>query len=359
MKYNKAVVNGRFTPCMHNGHVSMILDAIQVAEYVHIIVGSANKFPDVRNPVPAEDRVYMVTQVLHEVLKPEDVERVHIHMCDDYANDETWKTQIRTLIDERQTDKIAMVGFDKDEDSYWLYEFGWDHIPVSPTLINYYGIPTPMSSTFLRDSWLRDGNILNTWSTIVPKSCIEFLYNYAYDSYGNIKPEFKRLREEREYWDKEVKKFKDYPYKSSLNCCTADNVVLCNNHVLLIERAFQPGMGAWALPGGHKDNNETFRYAALRELEEEVKIDVKPAVLRGSIRGSEIFDDPKRSAGGICKPTVAQFIVLQPDENGNCPVVLGQFETKKAFWMPLHLVKKNRNMMFDDHYLIIQHFTSI
>lgn len=355
-KFSKAVVIGRFNPTMHKGHVSMIHKGLEVAQSVYIVIGSANKFPDVKNPIPADHREWMVNSVLMEEFTPEQRSRIRIVRVNDYKyNDEKWKTEVRFSVQEKYGDKITMIGFEKDEDSYWLHEFGWVHTPVDPYMVDFLGRNVPMSSTFLRDSWLRH----ERWPLVeaFPKASIEFLKKYTWDEDGSLRPEFQRLHEERLMWDKEIKKFESYPYPEAINCCTADAVVLCNNHVLLIERKFAPGKGAWALPGGHKESHETFRYCALRELEEEVKLKVPAKVIRGSIRGSQLFDDPNRSPV-FSKPTVAQFIVLQPNADGSLPKVKADSDAKKAKWVPLHEIKRDP-ILFDDHFDIITHFIGL
>ncbi len=49
--------------------------------------------------------------------------------------------------------------------------------------------------------------------------------------------------------------------------------------VLLIKRRLPPGIGAWALPGGHIDFNESAEAAAIREVKEETGLDIKLAGL--------------------------------------------------------------------------------
>ena len=355
-KFSKAAVIGRFNPVMHNGHVSMVRKGLEVAEVVYIVIGSANKFPDVKNPVPINHREHMVRSVLATKFTQQERNRVRVVTVNDYKyNDEKWKTEVRFAIQERRGDTITMVGFEKDQDSYWLHEFGWEHTPVDPYMVDFLGRNVPMSSTFIRDAWLRN----EKWPLVsaFPKASIDFLAKYTWHDDHSMRSEFLRLHEERLMWDKELKKFENYPYREALNCCTADAVVLCNNHVLLIERKFHPGKGAWALPGGHKEEHETFRYCALRELEEEVKLKVPAKVIRGSIRGSQLFDDPNRSPV-FSKPTVAQFIVLQPDADGKLPKVKADSDAKQAKWVPLHEIKRNP-ILFDDHFDIITHFIGL
>lgn len=356
-KYTKAVVIGRFQPTMHLGHVSMIHKALEVAEKVYIVIGSANKYPDIKDPVPFHTRKFCVMDILCEDFTLEQRNRIVITSVNDYKyNDEKWKTEVRYAVDELYTDKIAMIGFHKDEDSYWLHEFGWTHIPVEPTMVNFLGKYVPMSSTFIRDHWLRTGKII--LGDMLPNHSKNFLKDFTWTNNCKYKAEFDRLHEERLYWDKELKKFEGYPYPEALHACCADAVVICNNHILLIERKFAPGKGALALPGGHKESHETFRYAALRELEEEVGLKVSPKVIRGSIKGSQMFDDPNRS-NEISKPTVAQYIVLQPNNDGKLPRLQAGSDAKQALWVPLHVIKRDPSMIFADHFDIITHFTGI
>lgn len=52
-------------------------------------------------------------------------------------------------------------------------------------------------------------------------------------------------------------------------------------HVLLIERAYDPFAGYWALPGGHIDADEMPEAAARRELFEETGVEVEGLELVG------------------------------------------------------------------------------
>ncbi|MEV8365911.1 NUDIX hydrolase [Streptomyces niveus] len=61
---------------------------------------------------------------------------------------------------------------------------------------------------------------------------------------------------------------------------TADVVLIADNHVLLIERGWDPFEGMWALPGGHVDPGEEVQTAAARELAEETGITVPMESLR-------------------------------------------------------------------------------
>lgn len=350
--YNKAVVLGRFQP-FHKGHAKLIHEAVKVAKSVYIVIGSANCYPNIKNPFTVEQRIEMISEYIKNHFTMSEINKINFVSVNDYRyNDEKWKTEVRTQIDEQLSDKICMVGFEKDADSYWLKEFGWNVHDVEPVLF----LDTPLSATPYRENLL-ESNIPRNWTqgyveTILPKETLTFIEQF-------IKTEtFKRLREEMIHYRNEELKFADYPYKGSMHFCTADAVVVCNNHLLVIERKFAPGKGAWALPGGHKNENETFKACAIRELLEEVKIKVPEKVLRGSIKASHLFDHPSRCAK-FNKPTVAQYIIIEPNNDGSLPIVKGRDDAKSAHWIPMHEVIKNQNMFFDDHAEIVTFFTGI
>ena len=349
-KFDKAVVIGRFQP-FHNGHAAMVRKALEESKTVYILLGSAYAYPNVLNPLTATERERMITSWLLSEFKYEDVARVQFKPIPDYLyNEEKWKTSVRTAIDETKGDNIAIYGYEKDADSYWLKAFGWTHVPVEP--VKVYG--KDLSATDLRPTiFLHKNGWDEKISRYVPASTVSYIKGWM------MTDSFWRLYYEFEKWEDELEKFKAYPYPDALNCCTGDSVVVCNNHLLVIRRKFAPGKGALALPGGHKNANETFLNCAIRELLEEVRIKVPEKVIRGSIRNSMLFDHPKRSVH-FSKPTVAQYIKLEPNNDGSLPRIMGGADdAAEAFWMPMHEVKQKRGEFFDDHYQIIVAFTGL
>lgn len=349
-QFDKAVVIGRFQP-FHNGHAAMVRKALEEAKIVYILLGSAYAYPNVLNPLTARERQTMIFSWLNANFPIEDVVRVQFEHIPDYLyNEEKWKTSVRTAIRETKGDKIAIYGYEKDAGSYWLKAFGWTHVPVPPVQVN----GKDLSATDLRPIIF---NHKNGWDKqllrFVPQTTVNYIDKWM------MEDTFWRLFYEYEKWESELEKFKNYPYPEALNCCTGDSVVVCNNHLLVIRRKFAPGKDALALPGGHKNANETFLDCAIRELLEEVRIKVPEKVIRGSIRNSMLFDHPKRSVH-FSKPTVAQYIKLEPNNDGSLPRIMGgSDDALEAFWMPMHEVKQNRGEFFDDHYQIIVAFTGL
>ena len=53
-------------------------------------------------------------------------------------------------------------------------------------------------------------------------------------------------------------------------------VVVEDDRVLLVQRAREPGLGLWSIPGGAVELGETIAQAAVREVREECHIEVEP-----------------------------------------------------------------------------------
>jgi len=64
-------------------------------------------------------------------------------------------------------------------------------------------------------------------------------------------------------------------------------VVLYRGEVLLIQRNVEPGIGAWALPGGHVERGESVEQAVEREVQEETGLTTKISSLIGLYSESE------------------------------------------------------------------------
>ncbi|WP_158058451.1 NUDIX hydrolase [Halorussus halophilus] len=60
---------------------------------------------------------------------------------------------------------------------------------------------------------------------------------------------------------------------------TAGVAVVGDDGVLLTERAVEPGVGKWAVPGGHLEVDESPEEAAVRELREETGVEADPDAL--------------------------------------------------------------------------------
>ena len=77
-----------------------------------------------------------------------------------------------------------------------------------------------------------------------------------------------------------------------LRALATDGVVFVDGEVVLLERAHPPFEGRWVLPGGMVERGETAEAACVREVREEVGLDVTVEGFVG------LYDDPDRDERG-------------------------------------------------------------
>lgn len=337
---SKAIYIGRFQP-FHNGHLSIIKNALadERINKIIVLVGSANKSISAKNPFTYEQRKEMIECCMdYEGLS----DKVTVKALNDYTyNLDKWINEVIA----KSGGAEYIVGYEKDDSSFYLKVFKG---------MEYIGLPAEKSegliinATDIRQNILDDGH---KWEDSAPFSTVRCVDKWVYtENWYNTLEEF-------EHFQKEKKLFANYPFPASLNCCTADNVVTYNNHILLITRKAAPGKGLLALPGGHKDANESFYDCAVRELVEETQLNVSSEQLKSCLRGKELFDDPTRSQN-LCKPTVAFHFDLS-DICEDFPEVLADDDALSVEWVSLATIKERQTEFFDDHYDIITHFVNI
>lgn len=326
-KYDVAVVIGRFQP-FHNGHLFLINEALKLADNVIILVGSANRAVSPKNPFSYEQRRKMV---LHSI--PLDkVRRITVKPLSDIPyNDELWVQQVQQTVGEelgRPTDKVALIGYKKDDTSYYLDMFPqWKFEEVD--------FSSQLNATDMRNI-LFDGKAIDYLRGVVPSVVVNEIMAYSMtDKFADLVHDWKYLQEYPKIWGKG-------PF------LTADAVVVQQGHILLIKRGAEYGKGLWALPGGFVNLNERIKDACIRELREETGLKVPTPVLNGSIVHQEMFDDPSRSSRGRIA-TTAFLIHLTNIDNG-LPKVKGGDDASHAEFVPLASLRDED--FFEDHFAI-------
>ncbi len=89
-----------------------------------------------------------------------------------------------------------------------------------------------------------------------------------------------------------------------------DVVVLVPQGIVLIERKWEPK--GWALPGGHVDYNESCETAAVREMKEEISLDVTLVGQVGTY--SEPSRDPRKHCVSVAFLGFANGIPVAADD---------------------------------------------
>lgn len=345
---NVGIFIGRFQP-VHNGHTSVFSYLQDHFDRIIVLVGSANRRRSIKNPFNFAERELWIRQAFNDEAQRKGIEfddgRLRVLPVNDYLyNDTKWETEVfykvYDALDGEDGADITLVGFEKDDTSYYLRSFPqWKFKAVEKTV--------EADATDIRCSWFEQRmQSLGDGAALVP----EFVQGWM------VQAESLRdaLLSEFDYYRKEADRFAGYPYPDTLKFLCADALLLCKGHILLIQRKFAPGKGCWALPGGFVQRDETFEKAAVRELFEETRVKVPLRVVQGSIKASHVFDDPRRSLG-IPRVTRAFLIEIEPDANGRLPKIKGSDDAADAQWVPLAMARSMA--LYDDHGDIIDYFT--
>ena len=355
-RYDYAVFIGRFQP-PHAGHIESMRQALEIADRLIVLIGSANSSRDLRNPFTDHDREQMIKGSLYEI--GVDCDRVFFEFVQDrFYQNKQWVTDVQKIVQLRTErngwkDKynITLVGYEKDDTSWYLNAFPqWDFSEID-AYTHIEGLQDTLNSTEIRSLFYREQ--FPYFQGVVTKYTFEYLKKML-----NTEA-FKWLQEEYKFAIEYEKQFK-IPEQWSMNAYTADAVVIQSGHILLVQRKAPPGAGLWALPGGHVGRNETSDQAAIRELREETKIDVPEKVLRGSIKSSRLFEHPERSlrarVPNVLGRTITMAYAFVLNDASPLPKVRGESDAFKAWWFPLSEFVGMRNVLFEDHYDIAHYF---
>jgi bifunctional NMN adenylyltransferase/nudix hydrolase len=330
MKFEYAVFIGRFQP-FHKGHLEACRQALQVADKLIILVGSATSSPNIRNPFSFEERKEMILANLLSYSS----KILIIPIRDYYYSDPAWLAQVQKSVSvaSNNSNSIALIGFKKDETSYYLDLFPqWENVDVDCI--------DETNATDVRKNYFSSLD----FKANLPQQTVAFLEKFKNTSkYNNLVAEFEAIKSYKQQWASS-------PYAPTF--VTTDAVVICCGHVLLITRKAFPGKGLLALPGGFIKEQESLEDSCLRELREETRIKVPLPVLKGSIVKSQVFDHPLRSVRGR---TITQAFYIDLKDI-SLPNVKGGDDAQKAAWKPLSWVMQNPHLLFEDHYNIIEAF---
>ncbi len=326
-----AVFIGRFQP-PHQAHLETIQRALARYDRLVVVLGSALCYPTPKNPFSAEAREAMIRAALREE-NPEGEARLYfVAVPDDYYDDPRWFRSVRAAVEALTGPKawVVLTGYHKDESSYYLHGFGdW---PFEPS-----GVVSPLSATAVRDSYFSGDE---AWKAMVPGAVRRYLEQFAQSpEYARLQAEWKTIQHYRALERR-------YPYP--ILHVAADATVLAQGQVLLVERAGALSRGAWALPGGYVEPQETLLEAALRELREETGLELAPAWLHAT----KAFDYPGRSLRG----RVISFGHLFDLGPTPPPPVQGRDDAGRAFWLPLDELPQHQARFFEDHYQQIRWF---
>ncbi|WP_373800411.1 adenylyltransferase/cytidyltransferase family protein, partial [Delftia acidovorans] len=119
-RVHTAVLIGRFQP-LHNGHMALLRAALERAEQIVVVLGSAWQAPNPKNPFSWQERA----QMLREALPPADAARLHCVPVRDYYNEPLWVQAVQQAVQSCVPEgaSVALVGHFKDATSGYLARF--------------------------------------------------------------------------------------------------------------------------------------------------------------------------------------------------------------------------------------------
>lgn len=334
-KYDTLVLIGRFQP-LHSAHLEIIKRATALTDQLVVIVGSAKQPRTYKNPFTFDERKRMIMDATRGL----DLQVFVEPNIDTIYNDQAWAVRVQGIVSKYRVlggAGVGIIGHKKDDSSFYLDMFPqWGYEDVE--LVEF------LSAVDIRDLYFKQTVNYKFIKGVLPETTYDFLLDFAHTD------EYRQIIREREFITEHNKQYAGLKYPPIFS--TADAVVICSGHVLMIKRRAEPGKGLWALPGGYVNANtdKSVQDAAIRELREETMIKVPAPVLRGNIVQSKVFDAIDRSPRG--RIITHAFHIQLPD--GELPKVKGSDDAEKARWVPIAEVKSEE--CFEDHYEILSHF---
>jgi len=323
------------------------MQALDLAEHVHILVGSSFQPSTPKNPFDYYERKQMIASSLNRSIKVMDSLEYNYTISplrDHKYSNNNWIREVQTQVGSEHPgvadSEICILGFDKDESSWYNHAFpAWKFIELKGFV--EHG-SHPIDATKIREL-LFEGH-LDFVKGAVPSEIFEWLVAFRTTNH------YEKMVEEYYFYKGYHKAWESAPFVPVFQ--TTDAVVVQGGHILLIQRGFSPGKGLWALPGGFINPKELLEDCVVRELIEETKIKVPEIVLRKAITYNKVFDHPDRDLRGR---TITHAYLIELDGgNGELPRVKGSDDAKKAKWFTLAEVATMGEVMYGDHAHIIQ-----
>lgn len=359
-KYRLTVVIGRFQP-FHIIHRHLIEKALELGEKTLVILGSAKRAANIKNPFTPAVREEMIRASFSAA---ENSRLIFVPLRDYPYNENNWVSEVQNTVRNEQEAlldasgvefepvrhnillgevRTALVGHYKDSSSYYLKVFPqWFFEEVSTDR----KLSSELGATDVRRE-LFTGN--DAWRKLVPKPVAKIIDHFKESEI------FADLRREFEYVTDYKEKTRFVGVNFPATFVTTDAVVVARGHVLLVRRGFQPGFGQLALPGGFLSPGHRLKDNCVRELREETSINIDKSVLRRAIKETAVFDEPERSQRGRTI-THAFYFELFPRMEDGLPLVKGGDDAAKAFWLPIAALGDVEHEFFEDHYDIIRYF---
>ncbi len=342
-----AVLIGRFAP-FHLGHLAALRAALASYRCVVVVVGSAFQAATPRNPFTWRERADMIGICLDEA----EAVRVRFVAARDHHSDARWADEVVAAVlahaDGAGHRQITVVNPPPAEGQLtfdWPKIFPrWGHQPLH---LKDQGGAALDGGAIRNVLFCVEDEAKRAALTFLKEAVPEEVRHYLsawWESPLRIKlaGEAEWVRQYRTRWPAD-------------QAMTTDAVVICSDHVLLIERGEGAGAGLFAVPGGFLEKNECFYDGAKRELREETGLGYIGDGLDVAFVRSELFDRPDRSLRARIV-TVAHLFDLKTTP---LPDVQGRDDARHALWVPIKDLLAMEDRFFEDHFQILDHFLDL
>jgi len=337
---------GRFQP-PHLGHLAVIHEALKRARQVIVLVGSSWQARSLRNPWRFDERRAMLCSAFDD----EENDRLAVvPLLDALYNNDVWVRDVQRKVRDiaspqgARLPRIGLIGASRGQSSYYLSLFPqWESVSVP--------LVEGISASQIRERLFRSPSSADDYLTTgashdLPPGVVGAVRDFCTGEH------YRQLSEEQRLLDQYRSAWAQAPYPPIF--VTVNAVVVQSGHVLLVRRTAAPGKGLLALPGGFINSHERLLDACLRELRERIRLKVPEPVLKGSLRGQRLFDEPHRSWRGR---TLAEafYFALTPDQQ--LPRLKPVKGGDHARWVAL--ADLDPEALFEDHFFIIQDFLGL
>lgn len=322
-QFDAVVFIGRFQP-LHNAHCLVLEHAFAHTDHVIVLIGSANRPRSFKNPFDFEERRAVIDA---SITLSANQTLTCLPLDDVIYNDSLWLQKAQQAVNSvtQADDKLAIIGHDKDDSSYYLRLFPQWATLILPNFDNLSA--TPIRRAYFSQERIDSGNL--------PKASVALLQEFQ-DSEA-----YEAIQKELVYLQNYQAQFSTLPYPPIFQ--TADALVVQSGHILVVRRGGEYGRNLLALPGGFVDSEETLYNCAVRELQEETGLTLHNV----SVKKQRTFDAPKRSARARTITTVFVWHL----EGEMLPTLQAGDDANEAFWLPLGQL--DGKLFFEDHYGII------
>jgi bifunctional NMN adenylyltransferase/nudix hydrolase len=342
------VVIGRFSPYTFTHH-AQLLNALQQAGPVAVVIGSAFHARTPRDPFTWQERQAMIELCLPEGA----VQRIVFVPMRDYYDDERWANAVRAAVQQalpgaRRVQLVPTSTQNLECYREWLPE--WPQIePEGPAVDDRALLRVLLAGDEASGQGIAPRRhpveiALAVAAPMLPPEMVGYLRAWA------KLPHYAEMVAEERSNEEENAKWQGAPYPPIF--ATVDSVVAAAGHVLVVRRRNRPGQGLWALPGGFLDPRERLLTSAIRELHEETSLGIPADTLQRRLKEVLVFDHPDRAMRARTI-THVHYFELQDER---LPQVRGSDDAAEARWLPVATLPPLEDRFFEDHFHILDHF---